>query len=185
MRFALFLLRAVIGVLFIGHGAQKVLGKFGGYGPEGTGQFFDSIGLKPGKAMAMAAGGTEMGGGALLTLGLATPAATAGLTSVMAAAVWTVHKPKGVWVTDGGYEYNLVMTAALFTLAAAGPGALSLDEALGSERTGLGWALLQLLVGLGGAAAIITSGQGAGEAPPPGGVEVQEAPAGAAPAGAA
>jgi putative oxidoreductase len=180
MRFALFLLRAVIGVLFIGHGAQKVLGKFGGYGPEGTGQFFDSIGLKPGKAMAMAAGGTEMGGGALLTLGLATPAAQAGLTSIMAAAVWTVHKDKGIWVSDGGYEYNLVLVAALFAITAAGPGALSFDEALGAERTGLGWALLGLLTGIGGAAGIITSGQSAGEAPPAGGPEVQEAPAGAA-----
>ena len=180
MRFALFLLRAVIGALFIGHGAQKVLGKFGGYGPEGTGQFFDSIGLKPGKAMAMAAGGTEMGGGALLTLGLATPAAQAGLTSVMAAAVWTVHKDKGIWVSDGGYEYNLVLVAALFALTAAGPGALSFDEAMGMERTGLGWALLGLLCGIGGAAGIITSGQSAGEVPPPGGPEVQEAPAGAA-----
>jgi putative oxidoreductase len=180
MRFALFLLRAVIGVLFIGHGAQKVLGKFGGYGPEGTGQFFDSIGLKPGKAMAMAAGGTEMGGGALLTLGLATPAAQAGLTSVMAAAVWTVHKDKGVWVSEGGYEYNLVLVAALFALTAAGPGALSFDEAFGMERTGLGWASLGLLAGIGGAAGIVTSGQSAGEAPPPGGPQVQEAPAGAA-----
>jgi putative oxidoreductase len=180
MRFALFLLRAVIGVLFIGHGAQKVLGKFGGYGPEGTGQFFDSIGLKPGKAMALAAGGTEMGGGALLTLGLATPAAQAGLTSIMAAAVWTVHKDKGIWVSDGGYEYNLVLVAALFAITAAGPGALSFDEALGAERTGLGWALLGLLTGIGGAAGIITSGQSAGEAPPAGGPEVQEAPAGAA-----
>jgi putative oxidoreductase len=180
MRFALFLLRAVIGVLFIGHGAQKVLGKFGGYGPEGTGQFFDSIGLKPGKAMALAAGGTEMGGGTLLTLGLGTPAAQAGLTSVMAAAVWTVHKDKGIWVSDGGYEYNLVLVAALFALTASGPGALSLDEALDMERTGLGWALLGLLAGIGGAAAILTSSQSAGEAPPPGGPEVQEAPAGAA-----
>jgi putative oxidoreductase len=180
MRFALFLLRTVIGVLFIGHGAQKVLGKFGGYGPEGTGQFFDTIGLKPGKAMALAAGGTEMGGGALLTLGLATPAATASLTSVMAAAVWTVHKDKGVWVSDGGYEYNLVLVAALFALAANGPGALSFDEALDMERTGLGWALLSFLAGIAGAAGIVTSGQSAGEAPPAGGAEVQEAPAGAA-----
>jgi putative oxidoreductase len=185
MRFALFLLRAVIGVLFIGHGAQKVLGKFGGYGPEGTGQFFDSIGLRPGKAMALAAGGTEMGGGALLTLGLATPAAQAGLTSVMAAAVWTVHKDKGIWVTEGGYEYNLVLVSALFAITACGPGALSLDEALDMERTGLGWALLGLLAGIGGAAAILTSSQGdAGEAPPAGGPEAQEAPAGAAPAAA-
>src|SRR5215207_3645645 len=79
MSFVLLVLRAVIATIFMGHGAQKVLGKFGGYGPDGTGQFFESIGLRPGKPMALAAGGNEMTSGALIGLGLATPAAAAGL----------------------------------------------------------------------------------------------------------
>lgn len=42
------ILRLLIGLLFVGHGTQKLFGWFGGHGPDGTGQFFESIGLKPG-----------------------------------------------------------------------------------------------------------------------------------------
>ena len=177
MSFALFLLRAVIGALFIGHGSQKVLGKFGGYGPEGTGQFFDSIGIRPGKPLAMAVGGTELGGGALLALGAATPLAAAGLTSIMAGAAWTVHRPNGVFIDKGGYEYNAVLIAALFTIVTAGPGTLSLDAARGRDEWGLGWALAALAAGAAGAAAALNFGQTT-EAPSPTGPEAQEAPAG-------
>ncbi len=63
------LLRVLIGGLFVGHGTQKLFGWFGGYGPDGTGQFFESIGLRPGRRNAMIAGASEAGGGALLALG--------------------------------------------------------------------------------------------------------------------
>jgi putative oxidoreductase len=156
MSVALFLLRALIGVLFVGHGAQKVLGKFGGHGPEGTGQFFDSIGIRPGRPLAVASGAAEMGGGALLALGLLTPAAAATLTSVMSAAIWTVHGPKGVWATEGGYEYNAVLIAALATTVAAGPGTLSLDATRGRARWGLPWALGALAAGAASTAALLS-----------------------------
>jgi putative oxidoreductase len=178
MSLALAALRTVIGLLFIGHGAQKLFGAFGGHGPEGTGSFFDSIGMRPGKRMAMAAGATELGGGTLLTLGLATPLATTGLTSVMCSAGWTVHRPNGLWIDKGGFEYHLVVTSALFTIAAAGPGALSLDRALGAERSGLGWAVASLAAGVTGAAAAIVAGRSVDGAP--GDAEAQAAPAGGA-----
>jgi putative oxidoreductase len=180
MSFALFILRALLGALFVGHGAQKVLGKFGGYGPEGTGQFFESLGLRPGKPMALAAGGTEMGGGALLAAGLATPLAAAGLTSVMSTAAWTVHRPNGPWIDKGGYEYTGVITAALLAIVAEGPGRLSLDSLRGHERWGLGVGLAALAAGIGASAAVIASAQGDGSQPAPAGTEVREAPAGAA-----
>jgi putative oxidoreductase len=165
MSLVLLVLRAVIGAIFVGHGAQKVLGKFGGYGPDGTGQFFESIGLRPGKPMALAAGGNEMTGGALLALGFATPAAAAGLMSVMETATWTVHRPNGLWADKGGFEYPLVMTAALLTIVATGPGALSLDAARGREQWGLGWALGALAVATAGSAAVISAGQRQGGEP--------------------
>ena len=145
------LVRLVIGGLFVGHGTQKLFGWFGGGGPEGTGQFFESIGLRPGKRHAIAAGTAEAGGGALLAAGLATPAAAAALIGVMATAVKQVHWPKGPWVTSGGWEYNAVLIAVLFTLAERGPGRFSLDEALGTTRCGTRWALLALGAGVGGA----------------------------------
>jgi putative oxidoreductase len=177
MSLALFVLRALIGGLFIGHGSQKLLGKFGGYGPDGTGQFFESIGIRPGKPMALAAGSSELGGGALLALGLATPAAAASLTSVMCTAAWTVHKPNGPWIDQGGYEYTLVTVAALLAVVTGGPGALSLDAARGRDPWGLGWGLAAVAAGAAGSAAVIAAGQ-SGEAPSPTGPEAQGAASG-------
>jgi putative oxidoreductase len=146
--------RATIGGLMFGHGAQKLFGWFGGHGPEGTGQFFESIGFRPGRKHAMAAGAAEAGGGLLLALGLATPAAAAAITSVMVSAIRSVHWKNGVWSSSGGYEYNAVLIAAVAALTEMGPGPLSLDAVLGTERRGTKWALAALGAGAVGAAAI-------------------------------
>ncbi|MGZ4389425.1 MAG: DoxX family protein [Gaiellaceae bacterium] len=138
------LVRGAIGTLMIGHGTQKLFGWFGGGGPEGTGQFFEQVGLRPGRRHALAAGAAEAGGGALLALGLVTPVAVGALQGVMLTAIRHVHWKNGPWVTKGGYEYNLVLVAALFDLAESGPGRLSLDAARGKERAGLGWAIAAL-----------------------------------------
>ncbi len=155
MKLGLALLRLVLGGLFVGHGAQKLWGKFGGHGPEGTGQFFESLGLKPGKPMAIAAGAAEAGGGTLVALGLATPVGSMLISSTMITAILRAHRENGVWVTSGGFEYNLVILAALFALSDVGPGDLSLDEAFGTDMKGTRWALLQLaLAGAGSFAAM-------------------------------
>src|SRR5436305_46256 len=136
MKLGLTMVRGVIGGLFVGHGTQKLFGWFGGHGPEATGQFFESLGLRPGERHARAAGAAEAGGGALLAAGLFTPAAAAALIGTMTTAIRKVHLKNGPWVTNSGYEYNLVLIAALFALADLGPGDLSLDHALGIEVKG-------------------------------------------------
>ena len=73
MKIGRLILRFVVGGYFFGHGTQKLFGWFGGHGPEGTGQFFESLGMRPGKRHAVAAGAAEAGGGTLLVLGAATP----------------------------------------------------------------------------------------------------------------
>jgi putative oxidoreductase len=157
MHLGLLVLRVVVGLLFAGHGAQKLFGYFGGYGIRGTAGFFEGIGLKPGVVHATAAGILEFGGGLLIALGLVTPIASAVLIAVMIAAVITVHWAKGVWVTNGGYEYNLVLAAVVFALAAVGPGNWSLDHALSLSMTGVGWAIGALVVGvLGGFGAVLS-----------------------------
>jgi putative oxidoreductase len=158
MKLGLAVLRWIVGGLFFGHGTQKLFGWFGGHGPEGTGKFFESLGLRPGRRHATAAGATEAGGGALLALGLFTPAAAAGLIGTMFTAIRKVHGPKGPWVTDGGYEYNLVLIAAVLALADVGPGDWSLDHALGTEVKGPLVALLALAGGIGGAFALTELG---------------------------
>jgi putative oxidoreductase len=125
-------LRVGVGATLIAHGTQKLFGWFGGYGPTGTGQFFESIGFKPGKPSAIAAGLGEAGGGALLVLGLATPAAGAAVAGNMVVAA-TTHVDNGFFVTSGGFEYPAVLGLIGASFAATGAGPFSLDAALGGR----------------------------------------------------
>jgi putative oxidoreductase len=87
-----------------------------------------------------------------------TPFAAAALTAVMFVAIVTVHGKNGPWSTDGGYEYNVVLAAAVFALAGVGAGAWSLDHAFGLDLSGTGWAIGELALGiLGGIGAVIAA----------------------------
>jgi putative oxidoreductase len=145
----------LIGALLFGHGTQKLAGWFGGSGLQATGETFEGMGLRPGKTHAAAAGLAESAGGALLFAGLLTPLGASMITGSMAVAVHKVHGRNGIWVGDGGFEYNLVLAAAAFALAAEGPGAFSLDERLGTGRTGMPVALAELAAALAGAALVV------------------------------
>ncbi|MEU6405977.1 DoxX family membrane protein [Streptomyces sp. NPDC046985] len=133
----LLLLRLGAGGVLAAHGAQKLLGWFGGGGLEGTGQFMESVGFRPGKASAAMAGLAEAGGGLLLALGLATPAAGAAAAGAMAGAA-AVNVPKGFFAQSGGYEYAASLGLTATGLAITGPGRLSLDAALG-HAVNRGW----------------------------------------------
>ena len=159
MHLGLLVLRLVIGLLFVGHGAQKLFGIWGGHGLKGTAGFFESIGLRPGHFHASAAAVFEFGGGLLLALGLLTPVASLVLIATMTAAVITVHWAKGLWNTGGGYEFNLVLAAGAFALAAIGPGNWSLDHALKLSDHGVLWAVGALVLGLLGGIGAVLSGR--------------------------
>jgi putative oxidoreductase len=148
MSLGLLVLRVVVGLLFFGHGAQKLFGWFGGHGLSGTGAFFESMGFPQGKRQAFTAGLFEAAGGLLIALGLVTPFAAAALIAVMTVAVIKVHFQKGVWNTQGGYEYNAVLAAVVFALAGVGAGNWSLDHALSLNVHGAGWALAALGAGI-------------------------------------
>ena len=150
MDIALLVLRVVVGLFFVGHGAQKLFGSFGGHGLAGTAGFFDSIGMRPGRRNALAAGWAELAGGVLLVLGLLSPLAAVLIIAVMTVAILTVHLKNGPWVTDSGWEYNAVLMAIAFTVAGAGPGEISLDDLIGwmPDITGTGWAFGALALGL-------------------------------------
>jgi putative oxidoreductase len=157
MSTGLLLLRLVVGALFVGHGTQKLFGWFGGHGLDATGDAFDGMGFRPGRSMAVLAGSTEAFGGLLVVLGLATPLAAAMLVGVMVTAGAAIHFPNGPWVTEGGYEYNLVLAVVAATLAFVGPGAASLDHAFGMERAGLWSGLFALVLGVGGGALAVAT----------------------------
>jgi putative oxidoreductase len=167
MKFARVLLRILVGGLFIGHGTQKLFGWFGGHGPDATGQMFESIGMRPGRRNALAAGAAEAGGGTALALGAATPLAASALIATMLTAINRVHLKNGPWATNGGYEYNLVLIAAVLALTELGPGTPSLDEALGIERSGPHWALAALAAGVTGAVGAHLAAEAHSPAPTP------------------
>lgn len=123
-------LRVGGGIIFAAHGAQKLFGWFGGYGLEGTGQFFDSVGLTPGYLMALLAGAAEFFGGLALILGLLVRPAAASLAFAMLVAIFSVHFSKGFFMDKGGYEYALALFAVSASLVFSGGGRASLDRAL-------------------------------------------------------
>ena len=145
------LIRGAVGALFIGHGTQKLFGWFGGHGLEGTSGFFEQgLGLRPGKRHATAAGVAEAGGGLMLALGALTPLAATAISATMFTAIRKVHFAKGPWVTNGGYEYNLVLIAAMAAIVETGPGRPSVDANLFPGMKGTGWALAAIAAGAAG-----------------------------------
>jgi putative oxidoreductase len=108
----------------------------------------EALEMRPAKVHAVLAGFTETAGGTLLAAGLATPVAASALTGVMTTAIRKVHLPNGPWNANGGWEYNAVLIGAVTALAETGPGDLSLDRALGIERSGPAWALAALAGGV-------------------------------------
>lgn len=130
MSLGLLIIRLAIGILFIGHGAQKLFGWFGGHGLKGTGGWFESIGMKPGVAMALFAGLAELVGGLLFALGLLTPLAGVIIAGTMVMAIVKVHGPNGLWATSNGYEYNLTLLVVAIGIALIGPGQYALDTFL-------------------------------------------------------
>ncbi len=159
MEAGLLLIHVVAGALMAGHGAQKLFGAFGGPGLEGFGGFLGSLGLRPAGPLAFAAGASELSGGVLLALGLATPLAALLIVSVMVVASRTAHAGKGVWITDGGWELNLVYGVVAIGLAANGAGAWSLDALIGWDVAGVLWAAGALVLGVAGGASVLVLGR--------------------------
>jgi putative oxidoreductase len=139
MASGLLLLRLVLGVTLAGHGVQKLFGWFGGHGLKATSAGFAGMGFRAPTAMVLMAGLSEAAGGAGVALGFLTPFAALALVSTMIVAVETAHWAKGFWAYAGGYEYNLLISAAAIAVAATGPGRFSLDRAFGWDDNLSGW----------------------------------------------
>lgn len=127
-------LRIPVGLIFAAHGAQKLFGWFGGYGLEGTGQFFDSVGLNPGYLMALLAGLVEFFGGLALVVGLLVRPAAAALAVAMLIAIFSVHIGNGFFLDKGGIEYALALFAVSSALLFSGAGRFSIDRAITAQR---------------------------------------------------
>ena len=167
MSIGLLILRLVVGLSLAAHGAQKLFGWFGGDGIAGTGQFLEQLGFRPGRLHAAQAGIAEAVGGLFLAVGFLTPAAAAALVAAMLVAAVSVHIKSGFFAHSGGYEYTLVLGGAAAALAFTGPGALSLDQALGISLSGETWGLAALGAGLIGGAVPLLARKTAGASTAP------------------
>jgi putative oxidoreductase len=153
--FAALVLRAAIGPMLIAHGTNKV---FGAGGLEGTTGWFDSLGLQPAHVHARMAAATEIGAGALITLGAGNPLPSAAVVGLMATAAATDHRGKGFFVFKGGWEYTAVVAAAATALAGLGNGRWSVDRLLRRKsRSGAGSALGAAALGVLSAAALLAA----------------------------
>jgi len=169
---ALLVLRLVPGLLFMGHGLQKLVSPrfapklLAANGPRGTGGFFDQLGMRPGVVLAVLAGLGELVGGFSIAAGLLTPIGTAVLAAVMTVAILKVHVRKGIWNSAGGFEFPLLMLTTAYVVSAIGPGSLSIDSWAGiANWSGSHWAAQNAVragaaVGIGVAAGLLSLAAG-------------------------
>ena len=131
------ILRFVLGVIFFAHGAQKMLGWFGGYGFTGTMGFFTSVMHIP-AVFAFLAISAEFFGGLGLIFGFLTRIAALGIFSNMLVAIAMVHRHFGLFMNwtgtqkGEGFEYHLLVLAVTTLLMIRGAGAASVDRVLSS-----------------------------------------------------
>jgi putative oxidoreductase len=152
---ALVVLRGTVGFVFLAHGWNHI---FGGGRIRGTARWFESLGMRPGTVHAWTASLTELGAGALLVLGFATPLAAAGVIGTMVVAWVTNHRKNGFFIfrAGEGYEYVFVLTAVATGLAGVGAGGWSVDRAVGwFDPPGWLGLLLAAVLGYGGAGALL------------------------------
>jgi putative oxidoreductase len=129
------ILRLMLGVVFFAHGAQKMLGWFGGFGFSGTMGYFTGPMHIP-ASLAFLAIAAEFFGGLGLILGFLTRIAAFGITVNMVVAIATVHGPVGFFMNwsgtqkGEGFEYHLLVLAITAFLMIRGAGAFSIDRAI-------------------------------------------------------
>jgi putative oxidoreductase len=151
----LLLVRVSVGATMIAHGYNHV---FRGGRIAGTGRWFESLGMKPGRLHAWLASITELVAGPALVVGLFTPYAAGALAGVMLVAWITNHRNAGFFVfrrPTEGWEYVMNLAAVCFAIACLGAGEWSVDNAIDFDLDDW-WGLISaLVIGVGGTAALL------------------------------
>ncbi len=131
--FAVLLVRASLGALFLIHGGQKLFGWWGGPGPDGFVTGISGMGLPFPTVMAWAAMLAEFAGGIALLLGVMTRFFALGILVNMVVAIWKVHLPNGL-LGQGGYELPLFYGIVALSFVIGGAGRYSIDGGFAVER---------------------------------------------------
>jgi len=130
---ALLIGRVAIGLGFAAHGAQKLLGWFGGSGISKTGEFMIKLGWQQGRLFGILASSSETVGGSLIALGFLWPLGPALLILMMITAAITVHLKNGFFNGKNGWELNMVYGMSALILTFTGPGVYSIDRFVGLD----------------------------------------------------
>ena len=131
------LCRLILGIVFFAHGAQKVLGWFGGYGFSGTVGAFTKMGMPV--ALVYFVMFVEFVGGLSMILGCLSRLAGLGITALMLGAIMMVHIHNGLFMNwsgnqkGEGFEFHLLAIALAVVIMIGGAGALSLDRAISAK----------------------------------------------------
>ena len=123
---ALLLLRLVLGSVMWAHGAQKLLGLFGGHGPQAFIRMVGGLGMPPALGWLVIA--IEFFGGIAIVLGVLSRLAALGFAAEMVIAIVKVHLPSGFFLGPkaAGFEYPLVLGVVALSLFLSGPGRYAL-----------------------------------------------------------
>jgi putative oxidoreductase len=143
------LLRVSVGGTMIAHGVKHARSL------PSTARWFESIGFRRPRLQAQLSAAVEIGSGAALIVGAATPLSAAAIVGTMAVAARSVHIPNGFFITAEGWEYVATLGVSSVAMGALGGGRFSVDRALGLDRKlcGSRGAAVAVAAGLGGAAA--------------------------------
>jgi putative oxidoreductase len=143
------LLRVSVGSTMIAHGVKHARSL------DGTAKWFESIGFRRPRLQAKLSAAVEIGAGAAVLAGVATPLSASAVVGTMAVAARSVHVPNGFFITKEGWEYVAALSVSSVAIAALGGGRFSVDHALGLDQRlhGHRAAAAALGLGLGGAAA--------------------------------
>ncbi len=154
LNLAVLIMRLATGLMIAAHGYNHI---WGGGKIQGTGRWFGSMGMRPGIFHAWLASVTELACAVLLVLGLHTPLAAGGVLGVMLVALMTAHRTNGFFIfkPGQGWEYVGYVSAMCVALGTLGAGEWSLDDAFDLDFTEWRGLIITLVVGVGGAAALL------------------------------
>jgi putative oxidoreductase len=154
---ALLAARSVLGAGIAAHGAQKLLGWFGGPGVQGAAPFFEQLGFRPGEQHVRLAAYVEIVAGGLIAAGALGPVGPAMLASDMVVAGISNHLKNGFFAQNSGVELNVAYAAGALFLAAGDYGRLSFDAIAGlRERFSSRFAMLAFGAGIAGGAYMLS-----------------------------
>jgi putative oxidoreductase len=128
---ALLVLRLGIGLIFAVHGAQKILGWWGGSGFAGWEAVMERMGFRPARLFAAISAAAELVGGLAIAVGFLTPIAATALVGQSLVIIFAAHWSRGFFNRDNGYEFPLSLVSGIVAVLLLGAGAVSVDALVG------------------------------------------------------